>query len=408
MSARHTDLNGFVTIKGNPISKEGVFDYSGAQIGHGDNPNRIFKVYRPAEELSDPECIQSFRLLPFINDHVMLGSEDEGMTPPERKGVEGMIGEEVYFDAPYLRGNLRIVSESLKGAIKAGKVELSPGYRCTYEMTPGVFNGQQYDAIQRNIRGNHLALVDEGRTGPDVSVLDTMTFTVDSSTLKEAVMADEVTTEGGLARIKEILAELKPLMAEYAEAQALMAEAGLAPQAEEVKIETPTDEEVKMIPPEEVKVIDAEPEEKKPAAMDAAIQRVRARKVLGIATADAKPTTAAAPDVARLTADLAAANGKINAMEKEQASMDSRLITSIADRDSLAGKLSEFVGTFDSAKMTTAEVAAYGVTKLGIPCTKGTERVALDAWLHGRTPERHKTVVAQDGKAFDIFSKWGK
>lgn len=408
MSARHTDLNGFVTIKGNPISKEGVFDYSGAQIGHGDNPNRIFKVYRPAEELSDPECIQSFRLLPFINDHVMLGSEDEGMTPPERKGVEGMIGEEVYFDAPYLRGNLRIVSESLKGAIKAGKVELSPGYRCTYEMTPGVFNGQQYDAIQRNIRGNHLALVDEGRTGPDVSVLDTMTFTVDSSTLKEAVMADEVNKEGGLARIKVLIDELKPLLAEQAEAQAMLAEAGLTPKPEEVKIETPTDEEVKMIPDEEVKVIDAQPEEKKPAAMDAAIQRVRARKVLGIATADAKPAAAAAPEVARLQSALDAANGKIEAMQKEQASMDSRLITSIADRDSLAGKLSEFVGTFDSAKMTTAEVAAYGVDKLRIPCTKGNERVALDAYMHGRTPERHKTVVAQDGNGFDIFSKWGK
>jgi hypothetical protein len=231
LSARETDINGFVTVRGNPISKEGVFDYSGAQLGlTGPDAERVYRVYRPAEELADPECIESFKLLPFINEHVMLGSEDEGMTPPERKGVEGMIGEDVYFDAPYLRGNLRIVSESLKNAINSGKIELSPGYRCNYEMTPGVFDGQQYDAVQRRIRGNHLALVTEGRTGPDVAVLDKMTFTVDSATLKGAVMAGETKDEdsgNGLDRIKALLAELKPLLAEQEEARALMGELGI-------------------------------------------------------------------------------------------------------------------------------------------------------------------------------------
>lgn len=416
MSARQTDLNGFVTIKGNPISKVGIFEYSGSQLGlEGDDASRVFNVYRPAEELSDPECLASFQLLPFINDHVMLGSEDDGMTPPERKGVEGYIGEEVYFDPPYLRGTLRIVSESLKSAIGSGKVELSPGYRCVYEMTPGVYNGQHYDAVQRQIRGNHLALVDEGRTGPDVAVLDKMTFTVDSATLKEAVMADKVTTEGGgLARIKALIEELKPLLAEQAEAQAMLAELGLElgdkPEIEEeIKLDAkPTDEEVKLIPDEELKIIEDETPEKKPAAMDAAIKRVRARKILGIATdAKAKKQPEAAPDVVKLQSALDAANKKLEGMAEQMSSMDSRLVSGIADRDTLAVKLSEFVGAFDSATMTAAQVADYGIKKLGIPCTKGSERIALDAWLHGRTPERHKVAIAQDNKGFDIMKKWG-
>lgn len=364
MTARDVDLNGFVTIQGNPISKVGVFDYLGAQIGlAGADADRIIKVYRPAEELADPECIDSFKLLPFINEHTMLGSEAEGMTPSERKGVEGMIGETVYFDEPYLRGNLRIVSESLKGAISGGKVELSPGYRCKYEMTSGTFNGQHYDAIQRNIRGNHLALVDEGRTGPDVAVLDKLTITVDSVMLKEAVkMADEVKDEvgaGGLDRIKALIEELKPLLAEQAEAQAMLAELGMAPK---VEIEEVDEAEAAPVVDEEVAEV-VEDEEK--AAMDARIKQ----------------------------------------LEAQVAAMDSKLVSGIADRDTLARKVSEFVGAFDSASMTADQVAVYSVSKLGIPCAKGTERIALNAWLHGRTPERVK--VAQDGKVVNIHTLWG-
>ena len=88
MSARVSDLNGFITIEGNPISKEGVFEYLGREIGlTGEDADKVFQVYRPAEELSDPECINSFKLLPFINEHAMLGSEDNGMMPAEQKGI---------------------------------------------------------------------------------------------------------------------------------------------------------------------------------------------------------------------------------------------------------------------------------------------------------------------------------
>jgi len=137
MSARNTDHNGYIEVKGNPISKVGVFPYVGAQIGAEDR-EKVYMVYRPAEELSSKETIDSFKLVPFINEHAMLGAEDDGLTPAERKGVQGVIGEDVYFDAPYLRGNLRIFAETAKQLIGSGeKVELSPGYRCRYEFTTG-------------------------------------------------------------------------------------------------------------------------------------------------------------------------------------------------------------------------------------------------------------------------------
>jgi hypothetical protein len=39
-------------------------------------------------------------------------------------------------------------------------------------MTPGVWNGQRYDGVMRNIRANHLALVKEGRQGDHIVVAD--------------------------------------------------------------------------------------------------------------------------------------------------------------------------------------------------------------------------------------------
>lgn len=382
MSAREIDRNGFLTITGNPISKVGVFEYSGAQIGlSGADADRVFNVYRPAEELEDPECIASFRLLPFINDHTMLGPEDEGFTPSERKGVHGVIGEQVYFDPPYLRGNLRIFSESLKQLVDSGKKELSPGYRCKYELEfqSGIFDGQQYDVIQRKIRGNHLALVDEGRTGPDVAVLDKMTFTVDSATLKEAFMADEKKTVEAKATDFDDTqkAELKAMLVD------LLQEMGIKP--------TATDEAPEI--PAKAKDAEGDVAAEEPAKADSAKVKEEASEARGDA------------DVAiEVLEDL---KERVDEMEEAAVGMDARIFAAMADRDALADRLSNFVGSFDAKLMTPQKVAEYGVKKLGIPSAKGSERVALDAWMHGRTPERLKVAIAQDGKEFDIMKKWG-
>lgn len=81
MSKRKYDKNGFFEVRDNPISKVGIFPYMGSSIG-ADEPNRIYRVYRPEEELSNEETIESFKLLPFVDDHAMLGS---GEIPAEKK-----------------------------------------------------------------------------------------------------------------------------------------------------------------------------------------------------------------------------------------------------------------------------------------------------------------------------------
>lgn len=350
VSARIADVNGFWEVKGNPLSKVGVFPYLGATLPNAPDPGRVYQVYRPAEELADPACLDSFKLVPWIDDHVMLGSEDLGLTPAERKGIQGVVGEEVFFDGQYMRGNIKVFSEALAGLISNGKRELSLGYRCAYDWTPGTYNGIPYDAVQRQIRGNHLALVREGRMGPDVAVLDH--FTIDAMEYK--TMTDKTKDEGGsgeggeLAEIKATLEKLGPLLASVEEIKSKLT----APAQQPAAAGEGDEEEAKAKAAAEQ--IDTAA---KLSAMDAAIKGIRA--------------------------DVTAALDKLT--KGAPIAMDAKAIVSeINARDALAQRLSLHLGTFDHSSMTRAEVVKYGLEKLGLTAPEGHEGTALDAYLHNR------------------------
>ena len=168
MTNRKTDINGYIEIKDNPISKAGIYEYYGWEINAPDK-DRLYRVLRSPEELSSHECIESFKGMPLINDHTMMG---EGQKAPELVGIQGSIGDNVYFKNGVLYGNLRLYTNKIKDLINKGKRDLSCGYWSTYDFIKGVWNGKPYDAIQRIAGANHIALVDDGRCGNAVAVLD--------------------------------------------------------------------------------------------------------------------------------------------------------------------------------------------------------------------------------------------
>ena len=349
-SARTHDLNGWFEVRDNPISKEGIFPYSGAQIG-APEPDRIYQIYRPAGELSDPDALASFRLLPIIDDHTMLG---DGHTPTDDVDVAGVIGEDVRFEDGRLLANLKIYSQSLTEKIRNGKTELSCGYRCVYDFTPGVWNGQSYDAVQRQIRGNHLALVDEGRMGPDVRVLDTMSFTADA---KETAPVDE--------ELKKVLAEIMARLAKL--------EAG------EVGEEPATDEDAPAVPASE----ETGDTEEMPAASDedAPAEAEEAAKNEDYEAMDA------------LTRTVKAIAAKVDKLAARPVMDEAAVVATLADKAALANRIARHVGVFDHSKMTHAQVVRYGVSKLGLKVKPGSEAVALDAALQVRALP---TAVAAD------------
>lgn len=164
---KQIDHNQFWLIKDNPITKAGVFPYLGKQIAPSLEPEKIYQVYRPAEEIK--KAADTFKLVPLVDNHTMLGAE---FTPAEEKVVHGVLGEDIREQDGILYANVKIFSETLKQEIQNGKKELSLGYFCKYDLVPGQYNGMHYDAIQRDIKGNHIALVDRGRMGHDVRVMD--------------------------------------------------------------------------------------------------------------------------------------------------------------------------------------------------------------------------------------------
>ena len=397
-SARRQDLNGWFEVEGNPISKVGVFPYSGKFISPDLDPNTLYSVYRPAEELSDPECLQSFKLVPWTNDHPrrLLGT-GEGAVKPEDKGIEGVIGEKVYFDPEdqMLKANIKVFSAAHADRINSGKEELSAGYQCTYEYNPGTWNGEEYQYIQRNIRGNHLASVDDGRMGPDVSVMDSVQFTIDSKEFKpmkktnkiRKVMnaliryahdAEEKATEpeekSEMAQLQDLLKKVTPLMQQISQLNSVMASPQLA--------DEPDGDEGQGPDPLEVAAKDAEEEKKKEdeakAAKDAEEEKLKGKekdpeKKEG--SEKGKGSGMDAKEIEKIVDDAVKAALSRHAMDEKD------MLVKVGQRDRLAQDLSWHIGTFDHAEMTHQEVAEYGVKKLGIPAPKGHEAAVLAGYL---------------------------
>ncbi len=395
MTNRAIDTNGWIEIRDNPLSKVGVFPYLGRSIG-APEPDRVYMVYRPEEELSHPDCIKSFRLLPWVDEHEMLGDEETGYTAPETKGIHGVIGEEVYYENGVLKGNLKVFSESLAALINSGKRELSAGYRCQYEFTTGQYNGQHYDAIQRTIRGNHLASVKEGRMGPDVAVLDHMTFTFDA---KELCMPDDEKNPAGKdedVSLADAVKQLIPLLQTLVSRTPATDDEDTSPADETGPNQTPVEDDDDTPPlmedEEETEDEEEKEDDETAQAMDAATQAWRA-------------ASKSVPKAIRVSMD-SAINRLRKVSVKTQSKQNKRIVSTVDAADlktlrarvqqlerkesethkrvELANRLSTHIGTFDHADKTLNQIACYGVSKLGIPCGKGQEMAALDGYLHAR------------------------
>lgn len=387
-SARAPDINGWYEIKDNPISKEGVYQYLGSQIG-ADEPGRIYNVYRPAEELSSQETIDSFKLLPWIDDHAMLGA---GYMPAERKGIHGVIGEDVYFKSPYLYGNIKVMSDTLAGKIDGGKIELSPGYRCQYEKRTGVFDGQRYEYVQRNIRGNHLALVNQGRTGPDVSVMDDFHVTLDMSSFMDPEKKDEEKPA-----VPPAASENKEPPADK---QSGDAEMKTEPKSEGEKPEDPGNmsmadamKAIDNIMPMLDKIMSFM---KGGGAKD--MHDPSAEKLAGVFDCnDSNPskevkTMDTAQEIQALKDELAALKSAA------KPAMDSKAVfAEVAERDALAKQLSAVGVVFACDSMTLQETAKAAAEKIGLTCDEASSLVAVRAYLHNRKPASEQLFrMAQD------------
>ncbi len=159
---------GFLICKNVPIAKVGTQQYLGEELGLEGYENILVEVVRTEQEVFSPKTIASFEGKPFTDDHP---EQSEFVTTENYKQyVKGHVtnvrrGEGDFSDK--LLADIIVYDKTVIEEIESGrKREISCGYGCDYGINE---NG---NILQINITGNHVALIEEGRAGHSVRILD--------------------------------------------------------------------------------------------------------------------------------------------------------------------------------------------------------------------------------------------
>lgn len=188
--------NGWMDVSG-VATRSGVFVYLNADGSES-------RELRPKIEVFDRNSLETLKGIPFTNDHPVepldsantrvhqVGTVLEVAPNPE----QGVVGVRV-----------RITDKPTNDEVLAGKIELSGGYTTDVVDESGTVDGERFDAIQTNIRYNHLALVDEARAGPVARLRLDGAQQVKTTTIKLKGKTYTVRTD----KLEEVLSAANPV-----------------------------------------------------------------------------------------------------------------------------------------------------------------------------------------------------
>lgn len=153
------------------IARAGVLEYWAFELGDlfADRPPfDVVRVLRDEGEVFAPESMSSFALKPVTDGHpwemVNAGNVE--------KHQVGISGENIARDGDHITARLLIQNADAVNRVQRATAELSCGYEAEITRQAGEWRGHPYDAVMRDIRGNHIAIVDQGRCGPSCKIGD--------------------------------------------------------------------------------------------------------------------------------------------------------------------------------------------------------------------------------------------
>lgn len=182
-------------------TRTGVFVY---QFADGKKVREL----RHPDEVFHPDSLKTLANVPMTNEH----PQEMVDASNARLHTVGWMGESVTTDGRYVMGKATVFDGGTIAEILAGKEEISCGYLCEMDETPGEFEGERYDVVQRKIRYNHFAVVKKGRAGPEVRLK------LDAA---DAVQIEDQPNRGAEMKVK-ILVGGKEFEIEGANAQAVV------------------------------------------------------------------------------------------------------------------------------------------------------------------------------------------
>lgn len=182
------------------IARTGIQHYTDAD-------GSIRREYRPETEVASPESLASFAGKAVTSEHppVLLDAENT------KNYQVGFSGTEVVYDNGFVKAVMTITDkDAIERIMKGDAREVSAGYRVNYDPTPGVTDGgEHYDGIQKEIIGNHIAIVRRGRAGPQVKLHLDRQDAADPSlitTSEERLMTAKVVFDGAEFEVTESVA----------------------------------------------------------------------------------------------------------------------------------------------------------------------------------------------------------
>jgi len=228
------------------VARTGIQLYAGYEVGKPEMP--VVRVYRPDAEVFSRDTMASFAHRPVTNEH----PADPVTADNWKDHAVGNTADEIARDGSLLRVPLMVSDAAAIADIEKGKRELSAGYTCDLAFEAGqTATGEAYDAIQKNIRANHVAIVQRGRAGSEVRIGDdagkwgaapihptTDKETITMSDALRTVVVDGLsvsTTDQGAQAIAKLQKDLESSAAKLTDAEKAHTEAIAAKDAELAK-----------------------------------------------------------------------------------------------------------------------------------------------------------------------------
>lgn len=197
--------------------RTGVQLYAGSEVGRPDLAT--VNVYRPASEVHSADALQSFSHAPVTINHpsVAVTADNWKELAVGEVSTAAQVDSDGWVSLPLILKDSAAIA-----AVESGKRELSAGYTCELVWGDGVApDGTAYQATQRGIKINHLAIVDKARAGSEARIGDTAhswgvspihaTDTEFKSMTLKTVMVDGIgsveTTDAGALAINKLIAD---------------------------------------------------------------------------------------------------------------------------------------------------------------------------------------------------------
>jgi hypothetical protein len=186
---KHRTSDGYLVTEAR-FARSGIYEYSGRDLGKPEMAT--VRVFRPETEVFNQDAMASFAHKPVTNDHP-AGNVSAATW---KKDAVGFTDGRVARDGDFVVIPMMIADASAISDVEDGKRELSAGYACDIEFIDGQApDGSEYDAVMRNIRGNHIAVVDTGRAGPGCRIGDSFSQEQEQQMQLKLVLVDGIGVE---------------------------------------------------------------------------------------------------------------------------------------------------------------------------------------------------------------------